>query len=375
MVLVVAGQDSIVSPSAYLISYLAVLTRKNANKAAGGGGPPNSCSPFARPSSRRRTASYTYTDACVAGYGFPSFIPREKLSIASGFLRPTSPTNGGALLLRIELEYNTLPAASSAAADGSSGGDGGGGVYPATVCDGAVSAGSGDIATDLLSLWKRPGPTSDLIIIATAPAGAAAAVAANPTAEVLGTGAGAAATIKPTTATAAADGGGSSCGPSNTGMRRFDVHRAIVAARCPYFATLFDSGMRDSSARELPLPDTDPAALEPLLHFMYGGGLTVTTRQQARSSLELADRLLLPKVAALLRTHLLSTVTVASVVQEVLWAADAAQTELLTGLLDFAAEAEADLPERDLQQLAAQQPALMAQLFTAARRAAKRSCT
>ncbi|KAG2444555.1 hypothetical protein HXX76_001300 [Chlamydomonas incerta] len=190
-------------------------------------------------------------------------------------------------------------------------------------------------------------------------------------------GAAAATSDSPTAGAAHGDGGRSGANDVSSG-RRFDVHRAILAARCPYFATLFESGMADSSARELPLPDTDTDALKALLQFLYCGGLTVTSREQARSCLALADRLLLPKAAALLRAHLLSTVTEAAVASDIVWAAGAggaAGVEMLTALVDFCAEAEADVPEDGLRQLAAAHPALMAQLYTAGRRAAKRART
>eukprot|EP00198_Chlamydomonas_reinhardtii_P000890 XP_001690225.1 predicted protein [Chlamydomonas reinhardtii] len=240
-----------------------------------------------------------------------------------------------------------------------------------------------------------PGPTCDLTIIATA---AAAAGAAEGDSGGGGSGAGtqgettggkatgsegqkkrkrgaltAAATVTAAGAGAAAAAGGAGC------TRSFAVHRAILAARCPYFATHFASGLGDSNTCELHMPDTDPDALAALLRFMYGGELRVASREQARSCLELADRLLLPTAVGLLRDHLLSTLSTAAVVADLVWAACLAegqgQEELLTGLVDYAAEQEADMPEEQVAQLAAAHPVLMAQLFRARVRAAKRLCT
>ncbi|KAG2444556.1 hypothetical protein HXX76_001301 [Chlamydomonas incerta] len=359
------------------------------------------------------TASKTFNNRS-RGWGFSQFLRLEELSVASGFLRAAD----GALLLRVELEYTAPPEPSKpATADGggssSASGGGGGGTYPATLRDGVVSTSSSDIAADLLSLLERPGRTSDLTLVA-ASATAAVADGGGPRSRRRGRGrhgtsaergrertglddhhARAAATAgdgggmgggasdQPqgkgfTHAAAAMMAGGAAAANDVSSGRRFDVHRAILAARCPYFATLFESGMADSSARELPLPDTDTDALKALLQFLYCGGLTVTSREQARSCLALADRLLLPKAAALLRAHLLSTVTEAAVASDIVWAAGAggaAGVEMLTALVDFCAEAEADVPEDGLRQLAAAHPALMAQLYTAGRRAAKRART
>ncbi|KAG2449158.1 hypothetical protein HYH02_005905 [Chlamydomonas schloesseri] len=336
-----------------------------------------------------------------ANSGFSELFPLEQLTVASGFLR-----HDGALLLRLELlqvtQAETSDEDSSSEEEDSD--EDPPRIYPATLRD--FMAARSDLGADLLSLWERPGPTSDLTLVATAPAaadgsaagGAAAGGSGRPQAVPGGARSGRAigacgagglkqqqqqpggpasgtrsrrapsgqSSSSKGLAVATSDGG-------STG--RFDVHRAILAARCPYFATLFEVGMRDSTARELALPDTDPDALKPLLQFLYGGALTLTSRQQARACLALADRLLLPKAAALLRGHLLSTLAVNDVLGDLLWAADAGQAELLATLVDFAADAAQDVPEAGLQALAAAHPALMAQLFTAGRRAAKRSRT
>ncbi|KAG2434925.1 hypothetical protein HYH02_012123 [Chlamydomonas schloesseri] len=105
-------------------------------------------------------------------------------------------------------------------------------------------------------------------------------------------------------------------GASVSTSRRFEVHRAILAARCPYFHTLFESGLADAGARELTLCDTDPDALAVLLRFMYGGSTIVESREQVRTCMVLADRLLLPQVVDLLREHLLSTYSAATLVAD-----------------------------------------------------------
>ena len=284
------------------------------------------------------------------GWGWDKLLPLKKLfTPASGFLR----AHDGALLIRLDLEYQQAPAAAgqSDPRDGSS--------YPATISSTSSSGGgSGDggtqaasamseLSSDFLALLEDPHPTSDLTISATASA------APGDSGE-----------------TSSAVAGGAEC------SRRFPVHRAILAARCPYFATHFASGLGDSNTRELHLPDTDPDALAALLRFMYGGELRVASREQAWRCLALADRLLLPKAAGLLRAHLLATLSPTTVMADLMWAAGLAegqgQAELLTGLISSAAEMEEDIPEAQVEQLAAAHPALVAQLFTARFRASKR---
>ncbi|KAG2432425.1 hypothetical protein HYH02_012996 [Chlamydomonas schloesseri] len=283
-------------------------------------------------------------------------MPCSQITTNDGFLR----RHDGALLVAVEVE---LPDEAAAGAPSTVGDD---------VCIKDCAARQ-DIGSDLLSLLDNPGPTADLTLIATAGSSAsrsgadtASSTEEEPPAKKAKTDAG---------NEAGAAGG---LGPVTAGSpesRRFEVHRAILAARCPYFATLFASGMADSDTRELPLPDTDPDALAALLRFMYGGELALASRHQTRTCLVLADRLLLPKAVALLREQLLSSLSPGTIMADLIWAAGPGGQEaaLLRELMDFAAEVVADLPEPELKQLAAAQPALMTQLLLASVRAAKRS--
>ncbi|KAG2433588.1 hypothetical protein HYH02_012519 [Chlamydomonas schloesseri] len=284
-----------------------------------------------------------YFNPSTPSWGYKEAIALSKLTTSSGFLR-----RDGALLLRLELELSATAAAAAA-------GRGGGRAYPTNLEDGIASR--SDMGSDFLSLLNNPGPTSDLTILATAPGVVVVKE-------------------EPKKGKKRKTSAASSCSSNSTkGLRRFPVHRAVLAARCPYFAMHFASGMRDSKTRELHMPDTDPDALAALLRFVYGGKLTVTSREHARCCFELADRLLLPKAVALLREHLLSTLSTSEIFEDLTWAADMddGQEELLTGMVDFAAEAQEELPQAAVADLAATHPALVAQLFTARARAATRT--
>ena len=287
-----------------------------------------------------------------AKWGKELILRDQLMSIDTGFLRCD-----GSLLLRLELQMPEKKQWSDDDDDSKYDSDEEE-AYPAVLKEG--SGGGSSIGSDFLSLLADPGPTTDLTITATA------AVAGGVT------GAGKEGGSKKRKADTASSNGGSTGASSS----RFPVHRAILAARCPYFATHFASGLGDSNTRELHMPDTDPDALAALLRFVYGGELRVASREQASRCLALADRLLLPKAAGLLRAHLLATLSPATVMADLTWAAGLAegqgQAELLTGLVDYAAEQEADIAEEQVEQLAAAQPALMAKLFTARVQAAKR---
>ncbi|KAG2433587.1 hypothetical protein HYH02_012518 [Chlamydomonas schloesseri] len=340
------------------------------------------------------------------------------INTASGLLRLD-----GTLLVRVELELTQPPAAAPSRwlLSNSQTRE-----YPETL---STNLWGNDVGKDFLSLLTNPGATADLTIIATAAAGAAAggetaeggkarrgkkrkAAAAAGSSKGRRRGAAAAGA-----AGAAAGAAGATAGATaGASSRRFPVHRAVLAARCPYFATHFASGMADSSTSELHMPDTDPDALAALLRFVYGGELPLSSRHHARCCFELADRLLLPKAVALLGQHLVTTPTAATMAADLAWAmrlgggsqagpqqgggpggaggsggaggggsggaggagggsgGGISNNDLVTGLIEFIAEQqEEDLPEEQVRALAAEQPDLMLQLYAAARRAARRS--
>eukprot|EP00198_Chlamydomonas_reinhardtii_P008235 XP_001697572.1 predicted protein [Chlamydomonas reinhardtii] len=144
----------------------------------------------------------------------------------------------------------------------------------------------------------------------------------------------------------AAEAPASNAAALEVSRRTFPVHRGILAARCPYFRALFDSGMADSGTRDLTLPDTHPAALEALLGYLYGGRLELPSRELARSCLQLADVLLLQPAADMLTRHLVATASPDSFVADLLLASglggegEGGQTQLLTGLLGWRSQRE-----------------------------------
>ena len=178
-----------------------------------------------------------------------------------------------------------------------------------------------------------------------------------------------------TAARAVAAGTGAAAGveASSAGVegsrRTFPVHRGILAARCPYFRALFGSGMADSGTRDLTLPDTDPAALEALLGYLYGGRLQLPSRQLARSCLQLADVLLLQPAADMLTRHLVTTASPDSYMADLLLASGlggegggGGQPQLLAGLLGRYPDLAEELEEGEMAALAAGQPGLEARL-------------
>ncbi len=172
------------------------------------------------------------------------------------------------------------------------------------------------LAADVLSLLDDPDGTSDLTVIVGGGNGSAAAGG------------------NASSGSGGAGGIGEAAAPGGSSLpRSFRVHRAVLAARCPYFRTLFDVGMADSAARELRLPDADPDAFAALLRCMYGGEVLQCERAVHCAAIQLCDMLLLPTIKDALREVLVECADASTIIGDLLWAAQAGQEEILEELL------------------------------------------
>ncbi|KXZ42446.1 hypothetical protein GPECTOR_145g737 [Gonium pectorale] len=135
------------------------------------------------------------------------------------------------------------------------------------------------------------------------------------------TGAGAATSDVVIIAGAGASGnGGGEDGGGGDARRSFPAHRAILAARCPYFRHLFAGGFADSSAPRVELPGAEPEALAAVLRHIYTGDPGDLAEGLLRPVAELADRLLLPELRDHVAARLVRSVTPGTVVDAMLWA-------------------------------------------------------
>ncbi|PNW72887.1 hypothetical protein CHLRE_14g610550v5 [Chlamydomonas reinhardtii] len=108
--------------------------------------------------------------------------------------------------------------------------------------------------------------------------------------------------------------------------RRFHCHRGILSARCDYFRQrLVGDGFADARAAELELPDADADAFALLLRWLYTGSATVAV-DQACGVAELADRLLLPELLGVALAVVAESVSAATVIDKLLWAAGCCET-------------------------------------------------
>ncbi|GLC41603.1 ubiquitin-specific protease ubp15 [Pleodorina starrii] len=169
------------------------------------------------------------------------------------------------------------------------------------------------VTTDLLTLLQDPGPASDLTLTA--------------------------------------------------GGRSFPVHRAILAARCEFFKTMFASGFDDSTSKQVAMPDTDPDALQLLLRFIYGGVLDSCPQALLKPAAELADRLRLTDALVELEDCILNGTGPESIVDDMLWAERRGSSKLSKSLQEAYLKTHIkNVSESAMATLAEQNPKLMARL-------------
>ncbi|KXZ42449.1 hypothetical protein GPECTOR_145g740 [Gonium pectorale] len=116
------------------------------------------------------------------------------------------------------------------------------------------------------------------------------------------------------------DGSGRGGGGGGNARRSFPAHRAILAARCPYFRRLFAGGFADSAAPRVELRGAEPEALAAVLCHLYTGDPGDLAEGLLRPVAELADRLLLPELRDHVAARLVRSVTPGTVVDGMLWA-------------------------------------------------------
>lgn len=72
-------------------------------------------------------------------------------------------------------------------------------------------------------------------------------------------------------------------------LRQFSAHKAILAARSPVFAAMFEHGMEESRANRVQISDIEPDTLAEVLRFIYTGQV-VGVDKMAQELLAAADK-------------------------------------------------------------------------------------
>ncbi|CAG2110232.1 unnamed protein product, partial [Medioppia subpectinata] len=87
-------------------------------------------------------------------------------------------------------------------------------------------------------------------------------------------------------------------------------HKAILMCRCDVMDAMFRGDFRESSAKVIPFPGVNKETFRQMLYYIYTDGLDATiTHSNCLPVLELANRLCLSRLVALIESHVISELT------------------------------------------------------------------
>nr|VZI16264.1 unnamed protein product [Spirometra erinaceieuropaei] len=133
-------------------------------------------------------------------------------------------------------------------------------------------------------------------------------------------------TITPTSAKSTTNGG--------VTLRQFSAHKAILAARSPVFAAMFEHSMEESRVNRVQITDIEPDTLAEVLRFVYTGQVAGLDRM-AQELLAAADKYQLERLKAMCEEALVESLTVETAC-DILSLADVHSAEQLKAhTLDF----------------------------------------
>ncbi|VDL95016.1 unnamed protein product [Schistocephalus solidus] len=133
-------------------------------------------------------------------------------------------------------------------------------------------------------------------------------------------------TITPSSAKSTTNGG--------VTLRQFSAHKAILAARSPVFAAMFEHSMEESRVNRVQITDIEPDTLAEVLRFVYTGQVAGLDRM-AQELLAAADKYQLERLKAMCEEALVESLTVETAC-DILSLADVHSAEQLKAhTLDF----------------------------------------
>ncbi|KAF7253103.1 hypothetical protein EG68_06838 [Paragonimus skrjabini miyazakii] len=92
-------------------------------------------------------------------------------------------------------------------------------------------------------------------------------------------------------------------------LRQFEAHKAILAARSPVFAAMFEHGMEESRANRVEITDMEPETLAEVLHYIYTGQVFGLDKL-AHELLAAADKYQLERLKTMCEEALVESLTV-----------------------------------------------------------------
>ncbi|VDD76258.1 unnamed protein product [Mesocestoides corti] len=148
-------------------------------------------------------------------------------------------------------------------------------------------------------------------------------------------------------------------------LRQFKAHKAILAARSPVFAAMFEHGMTESRANRVHITDVEPDTLAEVLRFIYTGQVVgLDNPVTAQELLAAADKYQLERLKAMCEEELVENLTVEAAC-DILSLADIHSAEQLKAhTLDFIMLHAQEVCESEgYERLVRQRPHLLNECF------------
>ena len=100
--------------------------------------------------------------------------------------------------------------------------------------------------------------------------------------------------------------------------RKITAHKAILLARAPYFANMFDSGMAEVSSNEVHVKDVESSVFEGILEYLYSGAAPMNMPEIGLELLVAADKYGLDELKTLCEASVSDRLTDENVVETII---------------------------------------------------------
>lgn len=110
--------------------------------------------------------------------------------------------------------------------------------------------------------------------------------------------------------------------------REIEAHKAILLARAPYFANMFQSGMKESSSKKVHITDVKSGIFKAVLHYLYTGEAPKNMPEIALELLVAAEKYDLDELAVLCQISVCDHLTADNVVDALIVAEKISFSEL-----------------------------------------------
>ena len=144
------------------------------------------------------------------------------------------------------------------------------------------------------------------------------------------------------------------------GTETIGAHVAVLTARSPVFAAMFQHDMQETKTRRVHISDIDPPVFKQLLHYLYAGKAPElrVDNELAQPLLLAADKYDVSDLRDECQSLLRSRITADNAVETLIWAHYHSMTRLAEAALTFVAQLETRANQSDLEEVSKNCPEL-----------------